>query len=132
MSLFLKIKKNVIKVQYDIYYELYDLCLKPIPGASKSITNSIFVGWTKNTGHKKCAHTYQDWGPTQSFDLNMAKDCSWSGQGKEEDWGGPIHGLRNFNLKLYWFKPKGSVYVVSTKPWNYPQQGQFNLKFFRA
>ena len=28
----------------------------PTPGATKSVTDSIFVGYTKNTGHKLCTH----------------------------------------------------------------------------
>ena len=42
----------------------------PVPGATKSLTNSLFVAYTRNTGHRLCTTTDFSW------DLVNVKNCT--------------------------------------------------------
>ena len=101
---------------------------KPVPGARKSITNSIFVGFTKNTGHKVCRYQYDNGrftGPV-SYDLVNLRTCS---DHPEDDPEAFYHvdtelfplGTQG-PMRIGWWKPIGDVYRSFWASYWYPIQ----------
>ena len=105
----------------DVHYDdwqLSDNCrgfiikaASPTEGASKSFTNSLFVGMSKNTGHKLCLDDYNN-GANQpdSFDLTQMKECSVAAEKPAR-----LHELTprmdtNYVDNLFWYKVKGDVF----------------------
>ena len=50
------------------------LATSPVPGCAKSLTNSTFVGFTRNTGHKHCKYTDNGFA-YDGFDLVRVRPC---------------------------------------------------------
>ena len=95
----------------------------PIYGAQKSVINSVFVGMTRNTGHKYCANMNRR---SAGRDFITTADC-----GSKNDKNSPMN-LDNVQpgkpvsagtLVNNWYKPIGDVYRSTIADRYYPVQG---------
>ena len=80
----------------------------PTPGATKSLTNSIFVGFTKNTGHKFCTHDKTL--DRDSRDLVTPRVCSDSREGIIDLVSERPQADVLIRRNIFWFKAGNDVY----------------------
>ena len=92
-------------------------------GAQKSLTDSVFVGMTRNTGHRYCSTSFSS--PSAGHDFVDVASC-----GSQMDRVKPMD-MANFPGRIKtaaeytnnWFKPKGDVYRNYAADSLYPTQG---------
>ena len=93
----------------------------PTPGATKSVTDSIFIGFTKNTGHKVCTHdktlTYD------SRDLVTPRICSDTREGNVDLIDERPQTDVLVRRMIFWYKAASDVYRQHGTHKYYPIQG---------
>ena len=92
---------------------------KPASGSQKSFNNSIFVGMTRNTGHRICKNSSNRVG-----DFVTVETCGHSDDvlqpSQLNTQSGHAPGYFGYN---YYFKPAGDVYRSWCTDQYYPTQG---------
>ena len=92
----------------------------PTAGATKSVTNTTFVGFTRNTGHKLC-----QWDQTRDYtskDLLELRQCADPREGAVDLLTlKPMADLFE-RRNVYWYKPQGDVYRLLGQDQWYPWQ----------
>ena len=92
----------------------------PTAGANKSVTNTTFVGFTRNTGHKICT-----WDLTRDYtshDLLQVRQCADNREGPVDLIDQPPMTDVFERRQMFWFKPHGEVYRLMGQDQWYPWQ----------
>ena len=93
---------------------------QPTPGATKSVTDSIFVGFTKNTGHKLCTHDASlDY---DARDLVTPRVCSDTTEGMVDLIDERPQADVLIRRMIFWYKAGNDVYRQQGFHKNYPVQ----------
>ena len=99
---------------------------KPANGAQKSFVNSLFVGMTRNTGHRDCHHNNANKADNRIEDLLHVSTCG-SDNGDDDLNSQNLYSdgkeVPGFRIHSYYFKPRGDVYRQSNAQKWYPTQG---------
>ena len=108
-----------------------------IPGAYKNFNNALFVGFTRNTGHRVCNSKFKnlaEMGDCQDSGPDIDRSCpGWTRTLTADDYEDELMTIEKpcptvqqtaeHEVETYWFKPEGDVYRQVMFPKDAPMTG---------